>query len=644
MPSEGSGKEGRGAWLMAAAVLALAVTVAAVAYRWGTAPAPAPDGRPDPRVAYKGPYRNVHPDVKYVGDAACVQCHVEIAGTFAEHPMGRSLFPTPQVAASQPPLAGAAFGALGRRFWVTRKDGKTYHHVAAYEGDEKIYEQVIEAHFVVGSGTHGYSYLEERDGHVFQTPISYYTINTMWGLSPGFTERIVHGRPVQAACLQCHAGGLKMDRSTPDRFEAGVFAGHAIGCERCHGPGEAHVRERERGDALEAPHDTATVNPRRLPWRTRDGVCMQCHLQGRQRVLRAGRGLMDFRPGMPFEEFFNVFVTPDAGEQGKTVGHFEEMRQSLCWQRTEGEARLGCISCHDPHLKPAPDGRVAFFRERCVRCHEGAGKKVCSEPAAERVKKAPGDSCIDCHMPPRNAKDVVHAALSDHRVPRRPGDPSRRAPVPEREGSGPLSSYFADVLPEDVPGQRRDLGVAMTEMLGGAPPGTLGLEGPRKKALALLQEAAGADRKDVGAWAALGETRRLLGETESAKDALSHALSLSPNDRRLLVRMGQLMERRPDEALPYYRRAVAAAPNHPDVRGALVYTLGRVGRHGEAAEQGRVWVRLVPGDAEARFLLCQALAASGQKEEARKEFVVIRKLRPPRIDEFEEWYRRALGK
>ena len=44
----------------------------------------------DPRVAYAGIFRNVHPDVKYLGDENCKKCHEEICTTFHAHPMGRS--------------------------------------------------------------------------------------------------------------------------------------------------------------------------------------------------------------------------------------------------------------------------------------------------------------------------------------------------------------------------------------------------------------------------------------------------------------------------------------------------------------------------------------------------------------------------
>ncbi len=631
---------GRGRWLVGAGVLALAVTVAVLAYQWGTTPAIPPEGHPDPRLAYKGPYRNVRPDVKYVGDAACAWCHVEVAATYARHPMGRSLSPTPEARAGQPPTAGARFEALGRRLWVSHEGGKTYHHVAGLDGGEKLYEQVFEVTHVIGSGTRTFSYLAEKDGFVLQTPITYYTRNGSWGLSPGFSEEVIHGRGVGPACLQCHSNGIREAAGYQDRFEAGVFAGHAIGCERCHGPGEVHVRERERGDPVEAPHDTATVNPRRLPWRTRDAVCQQCHLQGKQRVLRAGRGWMDFRPGMPLEEFFNVFVTPDAGGQVRLVGHSEEMRQSLCWQRTEGDAKPGCITCHDPHVKPGPAERVGFFRERCVRCHEGAGKKGCSEPAAERSRKAPGDSCIDCHMPPREAKGISHVALSDHRVPRRPGDPSRRVPGPPAKDQ--LESYFADVFAAGDASLRRDLAVALANETRGMTPDMPGVAGMARGRLAMVEVAAMRDPADLPLWVALGKFRRLAGDDVGAASAYSHVLERDPRDPTALFAMAKLPGRVPPEA--HLRRGVEAYPRSAQLRAALAAELALSGDWPGMAAQARAWIELAPGAARARAALCVALARQGKKEEARNELAVIRKLRPPDLAAIEELAKEALGR
>jgi hypothetical protein len=56
-------------------------------------PAPAPAQPPDPRLTYTGPYRNIRPDVQYVGDDRCTGCHQDIADSYARHPMGRSPVP-----------------------------------------------------------------------------------------------------------------------------------------------------------------------------------------------------------------------------------------------------------------------------------------------------------------------------------------------------------------------------------------------------------------------------------------------------------------------------------------------------------------------------------------------------------------------
>src|SRR4051794_13974468 len=51
-----------------------------------------PDDRPlDPRLSYRGPFQNIHPDVQYVGSAKCAECHDDIAQTYAKHPMARSV-------------------------------------------------------------------------------------------------------------------------------------------------------------------------------------------------------------------------------------------------------------------------------------------------------------------------------------------------------------------------------------------------------------------------------------------------------------------------------------------------------------------------------------------------------------------------
>src|SRR5262249_8446184 len=72
--------------IAAAALVAAASVVAWVYLRSGSAPQPREERTspprnafpPDPRLGYKGPFRNVHPDVRYVGDEKCIDCHEAI--------------------------------------------------------------------------------------------------------------------------------------------------------------------------------------------------------------------------------------------------------------------------------------------------------------------------------------------------------------------------------------------------------------------------------------------------------------------------------------------------------------------------------------------------------------------------------------
>src|SRR5438552_2000592 len=78
--------------------LAALVALGAVAGLWYGFPRPAgtpdplrPDPPPpDPREVFPTPFRNARPGVKYVGDAACADCHEDIVQSFHAHPMGRS--------------------------------------------------------------------------------------------------------------------------------------------------------------------------------------------------------------------------------------------------------------------------------------------------------------------------------------------------------------------------------------------------------------------------------------------------------------------------------------------------------------------------------------------------------------------------
>jgi tetratricopeptide (TPR) repeat protein len=115
-------------WAVAGALL----LAAGLAAYWLGRRTPMPDnpaGSDDPRLTFATPFRNVRPEVKYVGDSVCASCHDEIAATYREHSMGRSLAPVAGGAARQRDETEARnpFEALGARFQVERRGDRFFH-------------------------------------------------------------------------------------------------------------------------------------------------------------------------------------------------------------------------------------------------------------------------------------------------------------------------------------------------------------------------------------------------------------------------------------------------------------------------------------------------------------------------------------
>src|SRR5438270_1114116 len=227
----------------------------------GGTPGPHPAPPPDPRLTYQGPYVNVRPDVAYVGDMACAECHADIAAAYKQSAMGRSLEPIRVVASRQRYDASShnPFERLGYTFRVERAEERVWHcQSRTGPMGEPLLDFRLEAQYAIGSGGRGRSYLTDRDGYLSQTAISWYSDKGIWDLSPGFDADLLPGRPVSRECLFCHANRAAPVPGYRNRFAQPFAAGHAIGCERCHGPGGLHVlKGGGRGD-------TTIVNPKRL--------------------------------------------------------------------------------------------------------------------------------------------------------------------------------------------------------------------------------------------------------------------------------------------------------------------------------------------------------------------------------------------
>src|SRR5438477_5579787 len=77
--------------LVVFALIALAVAAHWVTRTWWQRAEPPPLA--DPRLTYDTLFQNVRPEVNYVGDAACAECHKDYAAAYRRHPMGQAFAP-----------------------------------------------------------------------------------------------------------------------------------------------------------------------------------------------------------------------------------------------------------------------------------------------------------------------------------------------------------------------------------------------------------------------------------------------------------------------------------------------------------------------------------------------------------------------
>jgi Tfp pilus assembly protein PilF len=682
--------------LVLGALALILVLLALATWQWGRLPPPPrPAGAsggpaPDPRVSFPTPYRNVLPEVRYVGTSVCANCHARIAATFRRHPMGRS-------AASASELVGDFIGLLpsgcepvpaavvlaSRLAQVERYDAVAHNpftasgseHRVVLRGGEVVHRETLrdpDGHtlvafeapvlFAIGSGSRGRTYVVARGDALFQSPISWYSQGNRWDLSPGYLGNDSHfERPVTASCLYCHVDSVDPVRGTVNRYRRphpnpppesgeGRVGGHAIGCERCHGPGELHVDSRERGEVPDGL-DPTIVNPAHLEPYLREAVCEQCHLQGKTQILKAGRDLFDYRPGLPLHLFWSVFVAaPELTDNHKSVTTVEQMHTSKCFQKSGGA--FGCISCHDPHELPAPEERASYYRDRCLRCHEppsplplspggrgvgvrGAGASprrhepaararagaaprapACSEDERRRQQKE--DSCIACHMRRLTSSDIAHTANTDHRLLRRPDEAEQpHGPRGLEPGALPMVHFHQDLVAPDDQGAARDRGIALAQYAV-----DLHDREAAQQALDLLDAALREWPDDVAAQEARANALAAAGDMDAGVVAYDAVVAKAPNDENFILQAAALAEQtgRPEKAAEYYRRALVLNPDRAQTYVGLARTDMARRDWAHAILELEAGLRLNPFEVEARTLLLSCCLQTGDRPRAREEY------------------------
>ncbi|MBW8749174.1 MAG: tetratricopeptide repeat protein [Acidobacteria bacterium] len=561
--------------------------------------------------------------------SACSECHANVAKTYRLAGMARTFHrPSEQTVIEDFKQANRfVHEASGLTYTMIDRDGKFYIRRSAigFDGKEaNVLEQQID--YVVGSGNHARAYLHRTEqGRLVELPINWYLEkNGSWNMSPGFDQPDqpdMHGA-VSSECIFCHtAYPLADDRKTKDDEE--VFPAtlpEGIDCQRCHGPGAAHIAA-ARAKASDDRISETIVNPNKLSRERQLEVCMECHLETSARhipnsIRNYDRDLNSYRPGKPLADYKTYLErSKDANDFGFETAHASyQLPQSACFQKSQ----MTCLTCHDPHDIPRGEAATRSYVEVCQSCHAST-IDLAKDSAHKGVVIKTGSNCLTCHMPKRRPEASVHVVLTDHWIQRRlpPGD--LQAPIAEK-AFVPNRTKVGIYYPKPATRSDVDLYLAVAQVNDAGVDGTGNLR-------AILDRE---HPKWPEPYVTLGKAYAHAGQTDAAVKAFQQALDRRAEDHDALEGMANVLlaADRQDEAIAMLERGARRYVNDDRFPLKLGNTYFRQGKIPEAQDALHKTLAVNPENAEAYNLLGLCGVRSGDTRDAEQNFREAIRLEP----------------
>lgn len=455
----------------------------------------------------------------FVGSAACQPCHPSIYSSYMRTPMARSSGKTESL-----PDATINSGTLQYRISANRLH---------FDGGSVSFD------YFVGSNKAGRSFLFQREGYVYELPVTWYQRIRNWDASPGYegAGRVTLDRAIDPTCLSCHASRLQPVYGTQNRYADPPFLESGVACERCHGAGSEHVRD---------PARFRMVNPADLEREARDSVCSQCHLSAEARVDRPNRKFGEFRAGDRLADYATYFAWSGKSAEHKVTSHVEDLSLSRCFRNSGG--KLWCGTCHEPHTN------ANRTQAACVACHRTAHRQ--------------DETCAGCHMPSGKAADITHGTTTDHSIRwstgttgEKPGGPRLTALVGDASdrslglayaelGDSRASGYLLRAQPADAPVLVR-LALQQSD---------------KRRAAALYESALRMEPADVVALVNLGVLYGEAGRVEEAGRLWRRALDANPAIEEAVLNLARVSAR--DDARRVLDRYLEFNPASQSARAA----------------------------------------------------------------------------
>ncbi|HET8547546.1 MAG TPA: tetratricopeptide repeat protein [Bryobacteraceae bacterium] len=576
----------------------------------------------------------------FIDAAQCAACHPKISETYSRTGMARSFY---RVNPKNTPDAASYYHAASERHFEIRREKDRYFMRRREDGGM---EKSID--YVLGSGNHARSYVSRAaDGRLAALPLAWYAERGgFWAMAPGY-DRPDHAdfrREIGFDCMFCHNGYPEMPAGADAFGKPPLFPGRipeGIDCQRCHGPGSAHVEAARAGAARDRIR-SSIVSPSRLSHNRQLDVCFQCHLQSTSRRLpfairRYDRAAFSYRAGEPLRDYMLHFDLAPEAERSKTfevVSAGSRFLESRCYQASGG--KLTCTTCHNPHDVPRGAAAVTHYATVCRQCHE-----------APRHTIAVSNYCAGCHMPKRRTDDAVHVIMTDHLIQRQhpAGDLLAQKPeLHERDDNSRLGRVtplyppkFTDELYEAVAQLREAANLVegiprLEAALARLKPKEAGSyydlaealrnSGRPLHAIRWYEQALARSRDLAPALRGLGAAYHAAGQPQRAIGVLERAAVLDTNSVETLNAFGTAYKDsgRLADAVSAFRRAIAANPEMPEPHLNLGVTLASIGDAEASIAEFREAIRLRPDLAAAHNNLALQLDGRGETNLARTHF------------------------
>ncbi|HEV3139790.1 MAG TPA: ammonia-forming cytochrome c nitrite reductase subunit c552 [Vicinamibacterales bacterium] len=354
----------------------------------------------------------------YVGAAACASCHASIHDTWKSGRHSKMLQPA-TAASVKGDFAQTTVTLRGQRYALRARNGEYF--IAESELTGKEQEHRID--FTLGSRRIQHYLTTVDRGRIVVMAPSWDVQRQEWFhnveiIRPDEDDRLVV-QQWNRSCVGCHVSRQDQRYDAATHTYATQWMDFGTSCERCHGPGRAHIAAHAARANAPAP-DRSIVRPTRLTAEASTGVCAQCH--SLRTAINPGYAAGDdyadfFVPVLEYAPYARPHASKDPpywadGRPRRFSNDAIGLWQSACYLR--GGAT--CTNCHaDPHLPDidrnpqlAPNASNAL----CAKCHQDVAASVTTH--SRHRAASGGSSCVECHMP----KTVVSikSTMRDHTI------------------------------------------------------------------------------------------------------------------------------------------------------------------------------------------------------------------------------------